>query len=129
MAAKKNGRSKGGSQLSWRDRVHFVSFSRRDEEDILSWRESMGFGWVEAFEELVDDGWGLKITPDAEGGDLWVSVTAKSVIGDLNGHTFTFRYPAIQGGVLLAYYISHVWTETRGLAAMKAEVGEDWLGA
>jgi hypothetical protein len=97
------------SDVSWQDRLHTIAFSYSEEGEIAAWYATQDRTPFMCFEELVDSGWSVKVTPPGSGDDYWVSVTGKHTGSEYDGQTYTVRYPGLNEAMLLAYYVITVW--------------------
>jgi len=88
--------------------MHFLSFSHNDEVEINTWLKSQKPQWAPCLEEIVDNGWSLKVTPPGSRDDYTVSITCKDTASDAHDHSFILTYPDFDGAILLAYYVSTV---------------------
>lgn len=113
---------------NWQDKVHTVYFSAMEEDTVRLWVGENKPNWVTCLEELVDDGWSVKVTPPGKGDDYWCTITCKDSKSPFNGHSFSTRYPDLALSVILAYYVANVMIERGELDQFARSNGKNWLG-
>ena len=106
MPRQKKSRSGSLSESkSWKDLVHFVEFSLDDELKIKDWYDANGPVWDTCLEQLFDEGWAVKISPPKNGDDWFVTSQFRGSGEAYDGHSFTVRYPDMETGVILIYWV------------------------
>lgn len=89
----------------WKEKVHYVEFSVEDEVSCQDWAKSQRPGWADCLDEMLDSEWAVKITPPKDEGDWFVTGQKKSSSDELDGHSFTVKYPDKAGAVVLLYWV------------------------
>lgn len=112
---------------SWKDNLHTVDFSLEEEMDIQAWESKTKPSPWFLLQELVDDGWSIRITPPKNGDDYWCTGTAKSVEKSLDGHSFSVRYPDMETTIILLGYVIKVQLEDGQLDQIITPKSRDWL--
>lgn len=112
---------------NWRDKLHTVSLSVGEEMEVAAWfKDNTMIAWV-CLEELLDNSWSVRITPPGSGDDYWASATCRQSKSDVEGHTFSVRYPDVEGVMFLLYYVVTVMLE-RGDHDIFSEISsKDWM--
>lgn len=130
MAKKRGSNGSNGSRDAdgWRGKIHFVDFSRRQEDEVKLWYSTVDGNVSLALSKLLDSGWGIKLTPPSSGDLFWCSVTCKIEGNPLEGHTLTVRYPDMEGCFWLAYYVVFVMLERGELSDLAPDTARKWLG-
>lgn len=121
-------RFKGGKSAdSWKDRLHTVDFSYEDELAVKRWLDEKKPEPYVLLEELLDNGWSVRISPPISGDDYWCTATAKSVEKSIDGHSFSVKYPDMRTSVLLCGYVILVMLPTSELDSMIEPRSREWL--
>lgn len=112
----------------WRDKFHNIQFSFDDEVVIQEWYATNKPNYVTCLEELLDNGWSVKITPPSRGDAYWCSVTCKDAKSPYHEHTFSVKYPDLSAAVVLAFYVVEVMLERGEFSTLVQSNGNRWLG-
>lgn len=128
MARKKPQRSPGLDGTDWRSKIHFVDFSVDDEIAIKEWYDANVPVWNTCLEQLFDDGWAVKISPPKNGDDWFVSGSFRGQGENYDGHTFTVRYPDMETGVILLFYVVTAMLRDGQMDQVLDSKSRAWLG-
>lgn len=127
MARNSKSKNVEEDKSDWRTRLHNVELSFEEELTIQEWYAATEPKFSLCIEELVSEGWSIRISPPTTGSDFWCSGTYKIDDEDYKGHTWSIRYPDLETSVFLLYwYINNVISET-GLGGSKESGGRNWL--
>lgn len=105
MARKKTKSPASSANGDWRDKVHFVDFSIEDEASIKEWYDANSPVWFTCLEQLFDDQWAIKVSPPKGGDDWFITGQFRGSGEAYDGHSFTVRYPDMETGVVLLFYV------------------------
>lgn len=128
MTKKSAGSARGAKVDGWKDRIHWVALTYGEEVDVKEWYGKTVYGWSTALQELVDDGWSVKITPDEDLVSYYCSVTCKVPKLPHTGHTWTFRYRDYEVGIMVVFWYLKVRWEGEPMIVPTSNAEEDWLG-
>lgn len=127
MAKRKSGSRRDGGQEGWQDRMHNIDFSYADELEVQAWYDTASPVWHLCLEELVSEGWSVRITPPVTGDDYWVTGTGKATDVVYLEHSYIIRYPDFEMAILLLYYVVSKWGEEGRLPVGRGEAKGGWL--
>lgn len=127
MSKKGARNSRARNEVGWQDRMHNIDFSYSDEVEAQGWYDAVKPLWSACVEELVEDGWSVRITPPTQGDDYWVSCTGKSVENRYLDHSYIVRYPDLETAVVLMYYVITKWGEDGRLPGATDNSKGGWL--
>ena len=128
MANSSNGKPKSSSSnTDWKDRYHVINLSPRDEKDCIDWVIATKPNWTSCVEQMVEDGWSVKITPPNNNSNYVVSFTGKCVDTEYDDNTYSVYYPDLEGCVLVAFYVAEVWRENGRLPSAGVKKTEGFL--
>jgi hypothetical protein len=118
---------KADTHASWQDRMHNLDFSYADEKEAGDWYQAVRPIWSSCIEELVEDGWSIRITPPGSGDDYWITATGKSTEEKYVDQSYIVRYPSLENGVCLMYFALTKWGDDGRLPAGQKGSKTDWL--
>jgi len=92
-------------QSDWRDRMHYVNLSYNEELEIREWLSGREGNQLDYLDEMIEDGWGVKMTPRKDGRGITTSVTCNDSDHALDGHTYMLTYGSVRVGIMVAYWL------------------------
>lgn len=107
-------RKKSGSKTpgeAWRDKIHFLNFSRKDEAEIAQWLETNNHGGMDALEEVITDLWSVKITPRIDGEGYTLTVSPKDENHPTANHSYISNWPSVGLCCLVALWLVRVYLD------------------
>lgn len=127
MPRKSSRSSEVKSNEDWRTKIHFVDFSVEEEDTIKLWYEANSPQWQDCFEQMVDSGWAVKISPPAKGDDWYATAQCRDDKVAYSGHSFTVRYPDYTMAIVLLFYVTDAMLPNGHLDLVIEPKGRAWL--